>query len=100
MARVVAWVLSPDICFFADCSEGKKSISHVLKKKKKQNSLQEDNGKDNFFLVIKAVDLTKNNAVKSTWISMASGKSTDDVKNRIFPIKKIKEQNNWNCLPS
>lgn len=35
MARVVAWVLSPDICFFADCSEGKKSISHVLKKKKK-----------------------------------------------------------------
>lgn len=50
--------------------------------------------------MIKAVDLTKNNAVKSTWISMASGKSTDDVKNRIFPIKKIKEQNNWNCLPS
>lgn len=75
-------------------------LCSLKKKKKKQNSLQEDNGKDNFFLVIKAVDLTKNNAVKSTWISMASGKSTDDVKNRIFPIKKIKEQNNWNCLPS
>lgn len=100
MARVVAWVLSPDICLFADCSEGKKAFHMCLKKKKRQNSLQEDNGKDNFFLVIKAVDLTKNNAVKSTWISMASGKSTDDVKNRIFPIKKIKEQNNWKCLPS
>lgn len=64
MARVVAWVLSPDICFFADCSEGKKAFHMCLKKKKKQNSLQEDNGKDNFFLVIKAVDLTKKQCCK------------------------------------
>lgn len=71
-------------------------------KKKKQNCLQEDNRKDDLFLVIKDIDLTKNNVVKSGWTFMwlLRKVSTDDVKNRIFFLLKKEKRNNWNCLPS